>query len=317
MFSGKEYIYEVNKEKSFSKAAKKLYISQPSLSTSIKRIEQKIGCPIFDRGSHPIELTDCGRKYLQAAEEIMEIERNFTQYLSDLQQLKTGTLSVGGSNLYSSYVLPPLITKYTKAYPQITIHLLEDNSAQLRNQLLAGDVDIIIDNISYDDTIFEKYSYKPEHLILAVPKHLSVNDKLQKYQLPSDSMMSGDFLKDSYSPVPMESFSQESFIMLKQENDTYTKGMELCRLAGFAPRILMQLDQQVTAYNITCSGMGICFVGDTLIRSTYPHPNINYYKLPAAQSSRNTYFYLKANRYVTYAISEFLKLIQSEVSNRH
>ncbi len=53
MFEGKEYVYEVYKEKSFSKAAKNLYISQPSLSATIKRIENRIGFPIFDRSITP------------------------------------------------------------------------------------------------------------------------------------------------------------------------------------------------------------------------------------------------------------------------
>ena len=65
MFQGMEYIYTVYKEKSFSKAAKKLFISQPSLSATVKRIEKKIGAPIFDRSTKPLTLTECGEKYIQ------------------------------------------------------------------------------------------------------------------------------------------------------------------------------------------------------------------------------------------------------------
>lgn len=311
MFTGKEYVLEVYKEKNFTKAAKNLYISQPSLSASIKRIEEKIGSPIFDRSSHPLGLTECGKYYIDLAEKIMEIEGNFSRYLDDLHHLKTGTVSIGGSNLYSSYVLPPLIAEYTQRYPSITVRLVEDTTAQLKKHLLDGSVDIIIDNITYDDSSFDKYSYQLEHILLVVPKNFTINQQLEKYQLTEESILSGTFLNPIYPEVPISYFSQEPFILLKQENDTYTRGVELCRLGGFEPKILMQPDQQVTAYNITCSGLGVCFASDTLVRSTLPHPNAVYYKLPLLPSSRHIYFYLKSSRYVTFAISEFLNLIRS------
>ena len=60
MFQGMEYVYEVYLEKSFSKAAEKLFISQPSLSANVKRVEHHIGYPIFDRSTKPLSLTECG-----------------------------------------------------------------------------------------------------------------------------------------------------------------------------------------------------------------------------------------------------------------
>ena len=65
MFTGIEYVYEVYKERSFSKAANNLYISQPSLSGTIKRIEKEIGYEIFDRSTKPIGLTEIGMKYIK------------------------------------------------------------------------------------------------------------------------------------------------------------------------------------------------------------------------------------------------------------
>ena len=70
MFTWKKYVYEVYREKSFSKAAQNLYISQPSLSARIKKIEEEIGVPLFDRSTSPLQLTEAGRIYIDAAEEI-------------------------------------------------------------------------------------------------------------------------------------------------------------------------------------------------------------------------------------------------------
>ena len=74
MFNYKDYVYEVYKEKSISKAASNLYISQPSLSARIIKIEEEIGMPIFDRSTSPLRLTEFGHIYIQDKEEVYEIE---------------------------------------------------------------------------------------------------------------------------------------------------------------------------------------------------------------------------------------------------
>lgn len=96
MFQGMEYVYEVYKEKSFSKAAASLFISQPSLSTNVRRVENRIGYPIFDRSTKPLSLTECGRQYIQCVERIMNIERDFSDFINDWGDLKTGNLILGG-----------------------------------------------------------------------------------------------------------------------------------------------------------------------------------------------------------------------------
>ena len=85
MFREMRYVYEVYRERSFSRAAQKLYISQPSLSLMIKKAEERVGSPLFDRSTMPIGLTEAGRQYIRAAEQIMEIEGAFQQYISDTE----------------------------------------------------------------------------------------------------------------------------------------------------------------------------------------------------------------------------------------
>ena len=94
MFRSMDYVYEVYKEKSFTVAAKNLYISQPALSAAIKKVEQKIGTELFDRNSNPIALTDAGRAYIKAVEKIYCVQKDFVYELNDLDQSKTGYLSV-------------------------------------------------------------------------------------------------------------------------------------------------------------------------------------------------------------------------------
>ena len=103
MFQGMEYIYTVYQEKSFSKAARKLFISQPSLSATVKRVEEHIGYPIFDRSTKPLTLTEFGKRYISSVEQIICVEHEFSSFMNDWGGLKTGKLVLGGSSLFSSW----------------------------------------------------------------------------------------------------------------------------------------------------------------------------------------------------------------------
>ena len=82
--------------------------------------------------------------------------------------------------------------------------------------------------------------------------------------------------------------------------------MALCEQYRFTPNIVFELDQQMTSYNITCSGMGISFISNTLICKVPESADVVYYKLDSPQSCRNLYFYLKRNSYFSKAMKAFL-----------
>ena len=82
------YVYEVYKQKSFSKAAQALFITQPALSIAIGKLEDKIGMPIFDRSTRPISLTTAGRVYLRAIERTRVLEQDLSHQLDDIRELK-------------------------------------------------------------------------------------------------------------------------------------------------------------------------------------------------------------------------------------
>ena len=118
MFDGKEYVYAVYEEKSFSKAAQKLYITQPALSTAIKKVEKKIGTPIFDRSTSPIGLTPGGEVYIDAIEKLFALEQNTLNQLNNLNGLLAGKLSVGGTIFFTSFVLPGVLSEFSHRYPE-------------------------------------------------------------------------------------------------------------------------------------------------------------------------------------------------------
>lgn len=315
MFTWKKYVYEVYREKSFSKAAQNLYISQPSLSARIKKIEDRIGAPLFDRSTSPLKLTDIGKVYIEAAEEIFQIEQRVENYINSLTTLKAGQLSVGASNLFAAYVLPPLITGFKQRFPDINIHLIEGNTAQLEEMLSNNTLDFVIDNYHYDNTIYNKELYCQEHLLLAAPRHFPIHEQLKDYQLSYDDIKNKDYLNPEHPSVPLQAFSGQPFLMLTPGNDTRLRGDKLCREAGFHPNIILELNQQATAYMAASTQLGATFISDILVRQLPSFENLVYYKLDGEASARQVFFYYKTHKYKTRVMEEFIAMMHQRTGD--
>jgi len=87
MFENIDYIYEVYKQKSFSKAAKVLFINQSSLSLTIQKAEKRLGLPIFNRKTKPVTLTDFGKRYIEAIEKIHSLEQEIQKRYRGVQYI--------------------------------------------------------------------------------------------------------------------------------------------------------------------------------------------------------------------------------------
>lgn len=305
MFRNKDYILTVYREKSFSKAAQKLYISQPSLSAVVKRVEEKLSAPIFNRTT-PITLTDVGKKYIQHALEIEDRELDIEKYVADLSNLLTGKITVGGSSLFSAFVLPGMISAFTKNHPKIEFEIFEDNTKNLVKKLDAGTVDIVIDNAEINDKNINSVLYKLENLLLAVPQKFKINEELKDYRFTAADIKSGKHHTDNPT-VDIKRFSDLPFILLNPENDTGKRADTIFKKYNINPEVIFYLEQQVTAYNMSCSGLGISFVSDTLINHTPSEPSLYYYCLPNEIASRDIYFYTKSNRYLSHACQKFIE----------
>lgn len=309
MFHGMRYIYEVYKEMSFSKAAENLYISQPSLSAAVKKAENLIGFPVFDRSTTPIRLTEPGKRYIESIETILDVERGFENYIHDMNNLKSGSISIGGTNLFISFILPPVISRYTSEYPLVDVNLVEDSTSELREKLFSGKLDLIIDNHVMDPIVCEKKFFCEEHLVLIVPRRFASNEQAAPYLLSALDIKQGRHLDPHVPPVPLELFRNEPFLFLKSGNDTRIRADKICHNDGFSPKIKLKLDQQITAYNLSSYGMGAAFIGDILIKSVDENKELLYYKLDNRDATRNVNFYYKRNRYMSRTMEEFLKMV--------
>lgn len=313
MFVWKKYVYEVYKERSFTKAAQNLYISQPSLSARIKKIEEIIGEPLFDRSTTPLQLTEVGKVYIEAAEEITQIEQRVENYINDLAGLKTGNLAVGASTLFAAYVVPSLISQFNQKFPDVHIQLIEGNTAELEEMLGSNALDFVIDNYHYDSILYNKELYCEENILLAVPKHFAVNEELGMYQLSYKNIKNKNYLNQKYPAVPLGRFADLPFIMLTQGNDTRTRGDRLCRNVGFKPNIVLEFNQQSTAYMASSTQLGATFISDILVSQLPTFENLVYYKLDGEEAKRKVFFYYKTHKYKTRVMEEFVRMMHEQI----
>lgn len=311
MFQGMDYVYEVYKEGSFSKAAKNLYISQPALSAYIKKIETELGVPLFDRSITPIHLTEPGEMYIKAVLQVKAIQNNLEQYFQDITNLKTGKLSIGGSNFFCSCVLPDIIAEFKKQQPGIAVDLFEINSPGLQEELMKETIDLAIECCHLDTQYFENHVIGNENIILAVPKNFKINDDLENYLLSFEDIVQNRHLSPDFPAVQLNKFAKEPFVMLRKGNDMYTRSMKMCQKAGFIPKVEMHLDQLMTSYHIACKGMGIAFIRDSLVDYMTRNDDICFYKLADDLSSRELVLIRKKNRYLSRSVEEFINSVRS------
>ena len=309
-----DYIYEVYKERSFSIAAKNLYVSQPALSASVKKTEERLGFQIFDRSTSPITVTQEGQIYIESIEKIKRINDETLTKLSDIGKLKYGHITVCGENFVSSFIMPKIILEFSKKYPGIDIELIESNSPDLRLQILNETADLLIAH-DFDANAFDFEPLFSETLLLAVPTSFAINDTLKEKQLSVQDVIDGKHLLPDCPKVSLSHFKDEPFILLKRGNDTYRRANRLFEEQDFTPKnVVINLDQLITSYNMACAGLGVIFVSDIVVKSS-KQQGVVFYKLTGLSVYRTMQIGYKKNRYISKAMSEFIK-IAKEVYNK-
>ncbi|MBQ4156631.1 MAG: LysR family transcriptional regulator [Clostridia bacterium] len=313
MFREMEYVLAVYREKGFSKAAQKMYLSQPALSAMVRRAEERIGGAIFDRGKTPIELTEIGREYVRIAMDMARTEEAFQQYVSDVNHCLKGTLAVGGTMLFMSFILPPLLSAFSEKHPNVDVHLHETHTSLLYRELSDGDLDLIVENSVSDPEVFEERPFLTERLILSVPTK-DVDAQMEKYALTANDLIAGKHLRDEHPILPLKNIRDQEYLLLKEGNDTRARADKLFESEKVRPKVRLLVDQQIMAYHLACAGMGAAFISDTLVEHMPDSNALRFFKLDPAFSERRICFFYKKKRLLSSAARAFMDTM-IEVAN--
>lgn len=309
MDTGMRYVYEVYQEKSFSRAAEKLYISQPALSIAVRKVEASLGVTLFDRRSQPLRLTPAGEVYIKQAKRMAILQDELEAQLNDLSEMKRGNLRIGGTHYFNAYVLPPVLEVFSRRYPGVTLKLREASSLRINRDLTEGRIDVMISAVSFGEAQFYQSPVFVDQILLVVPNSMLTDPKLANGALSRDDVLMGMHLRDDCPTVPLEHFKHHPFLLLTEGNNLHERSLRMCRESGFEPQSVLMLEQFSTAYALSCAGMGVSFASSLLIEKS-PESQVVYYKLTSPLANRNFNAIMRNDAYRSVAVETFLELIR-------
>ena len=167
-----EFFRKVVEEGSFSKAAERVYRTQPAVSIAIRRLEEEIGAPLFERSQKTPALTDVGQLVYDYAKRILSLRDQALDGVAELKSLKRGRVRIGANESTSHYLLPQIILDYRKRYPQVKVEIFGHSSDHLSREVLDGKVDFALMAFDPVDSDLESFPVLKDELVLIMhPNH--------------------------------------------------------------------------------------------------------------------------------------------------
>ncbi len=159
-----------------SKAAESLYITQPSLSRCVLKIENELGTELFKRTSEGLKLTFAGEYFIEHANKIIKLYKELETGFSNIVNLDIGSVVVGTTTHLGAFVLPRVLSNFTRLFPNIEVTIVESDSTKIEEEILKGRVDIGILHSPISNQGIESDVVHEEKFLLAVPPNDSIND---------------------------------------------------------------------------------------------------------------------------------------------
>ena len=306
------YVLAVADCQSFSKAAEKLYVTQPSLSQYIHSIEKQLGVQLFDRSSSPIRLTDAGELYASWARKLLMMEEEMNNALSDLMGVQTGAVRIGASPFRVRCLLARSIAAFHERYPDVKLNIIEADMRRLRELLSSGEIEYAIGNGSFEEKSIHTEVLATERLYLAVSPKNPLCERLPKPLTANDICNATlDFLRAE--PIDMQTVSDQEFVAANAGEYDRDSLAEVCRACGFTPRIGYAVQTIETVFSFVCANMGIALLPDSLIYYGNFQEHPNYYLLPDDIADCGISLISKRNAYISKAASAYALLLKQLV----
>lgn len=233
-------------EKSFSTAAKHLFISQQSLSKQIAKLEEELGTTLFVR-SRPLSLTPDGRQFLQTAKEILQLKQ---QYEESSSHSFSGShfIHVGIEHTVARAILPYVLPQYLKDHPDTYVKFTEESPAVLHKSIIYDAVDLVIGSINGAPDNYDIVNLcKKEHL-LVVPKKIM-------HELAGDDY---EQLKARFSEdADLSFFEKAPFIKIPRQSSGGRALNSYLKYYDINPRFVCELTNVENAFQLANSGLGV------------------------------------------------------------
>lgn len=265
-----EYVIAIAEEKSLSKAAERLYLSQPALSQRLKKLEDELGTKLFTRERDGLTLTDAGRIYINGGHSILQIKREALRKISSLTHSSNNSLRFACAASSALECIPA----FRKDYPEIELMVRRSNSLTAKEDLIMGHADLgVLLTSSLQHSVLEYIPLWTGELLLAVPDgHPTLLDE--------------DIEKGDYSAIQNDYFvltHAPSFV--RNAEDQALRNMQI------QPNIICEIEDDVSRRYMLNKGLGNAFIPSHLSHPedtfhTYSlNPPLTFYIVAAYQKS--------------------------------
>lgn len=183
-----KYIVALAQEKHFGKAARACFVSQPTLSVGIKKLESELNITLFERNKNEVRITKEAEAIIEQAQTILEETEKLKRLAAGGNNQLHGPLKIGAIFTIGPYLLPNLIPRLKKLAPEMPLIVEEDYTANLREKLTTGKLDLIIISLPFQEAnIVTKPIYDENFLVLLPTEH-----KLAKKKIIKPEMIRGE-----------------------------------------------------------------------------------------------------------------------------
>lgn len=251
------YVRAVARLKSVSAAAEELGITQPALSARLKKLEDQLGAQVFDRSSNPISLTEAGEAYLATQEQIDVLNHQLACRISDIKELKCGSLAIGGPGFFNATVLPAAIAAFTQRYPGIRTQVVTDTVPNLTKAAASGAIDLFVTPLANKSLGLTYQEILTEKVFLCLSPNAPLVTELPPIGPEGYGILGEEDLRK---------LQQLPFIMLSETLQIGRIARQLLQAHDLTPAQTIEVDQTMTGMALALAGAGVCMVAESALR---------------------------------------------------
>lgn len=253
-----DYIITTANEKSFSKAAEILHITQQTLSAHVSAVERELGCQLFIRHV-PLEITYAGNEFLKYALNIQQQLKCLRRTFDEIAGEEKGLLKIGVTDNRDKIVLLPIIVKFHKEHPKIQIKVIENTNDILIQQLEKGEIDICISDFSTHKSKITHVELYKEQVVFVVPRKLFLKIHSERTQ---------DVIRSIQENADYK-LLQNCPLLLGHEQDIAGKfSRELFKSFEQPPIVTAEAENMALVLGLCAEGLGGCFCPEIIVKNT-------------------------------------------------
>ena len=305
-------VLSVYYNKSFTKAAAELGVSQPALSASINKLENELGIRIFERKKSPISPTEEGRVYIEYLKKFRLDYRECFSKINDIMDNRNRTITIGAPVAYANTFIPDKVAEFNEQYPECKIAIKEAALSRLVEMAADGEIDCFISTSSDLESNYVTELIKQEKIYLCIPKDWDINNKLTEYQINIDS---SGFDTENDCPIIEDwtLLSGTKPLNLADKPPLQKTVVEFLRKENVISDNSITVNQVLLGVNLASRGMGMMFSSEAAIRGSNNQYKLCIYALPEYIASRPIFIAYNGDAYLPRMCRLFMDMLKKQL----